>query len=751
MSDSGSRGAISSKKWSGDGSHMADEADNRLIHKMVIAQGMATPAQADECLRAVLEARGAKTLPDILFEKGYLNAEDHAILLRIFAPAPPPTPLPPSPASVEADTDAALEKIVTATGLLTVDFLEAAKETRRRGGPGTSLQSVFLDEGYLTRFQLEDMLQGIQKPTYRCEGCGKPYALDRGRPPRKCPSCGLSLPKPGVPVSLEVSLGGEGVRPVGTLTVLLGVNRGFVYEVAEGARVTLGRQTSNKIRLFGKQVSRKHCEIVPEGNTLVIRDLQSSFGTYVNGRAVSEHVLSDGDLIKVGPSVLEFRTALDPSAAEALDEGVEEILFGRIAVRLGLVTQRQVDEAVALQETTHREWQIGKILMERGGLDEPGLLRVLETQRRNLKARGYYTEETTENTLFGRIALRSRLINEAQLNEALRTQAKMDALSGVHMKLGEILVRKGAMGEADVQKILSIQGHGDLALPLPGYKVLSKIGEGGMGAVFLARQVSLDREVAVKLLAPKLARDAFFIDRFMREARAAAALSHENIIRAIDVGEASGHYYFVMEYVEGETAHDLVQQKGALDETAVLDIGIQVCRALDHAHQHGIVHRDVKPENIMITAQGIAKLCDLGLARNVASTDGRSTEEAVGTPNYVSPEQARGDAQIDIRTDIYSLGATLYHLATGSMPFKKLGPPLVVMARHITEQIPPPRKINPNLSEGFGRVLVKMMVKDPARRYPSPADTLDELLLVRAGRTPKNVKIGSAVSTIAKK
>jgi serine/threonine-protein kinase len=727
-----------------------DTTDNELIHKIVVSQGMTAREQADECLRLTAEGSGTSSLPDLLLQKGYIRKEDHEILLRIFLPSPPPTPVPSPASKDEEDPDATLEKLVTATGLLTVEFLEAAKESRARRGSGPggpALSDVLLEDGYLTKFQLEDLLAGLSHPKYRCEGCGKPYTRSGRRHPAKCPSCGLALSKPGVPTSLEVSFDGEGARAVGTFTILLGVNRGFVYEIADGARVTIGRQKANKIRLFGKQVSRKHCEVVKEGDQLLVRDLQSSFGTFINGRAIHTQPLHDGDLIKVGPTVLEYRSG--PRVTEPEDEEIEEILFGKIAVRLGLVTQRQVDEAVALQETTHRRRQIGKILMERGALNQEGLLRILEIQRRNLKARGHYTDEKTENALFGRIAVREKLITEPQLNEALRTQAKMESLSNLHIKVGEILLRKGFMQPQGVQKVLSLQGRGEVALLIPGYEILAKIGEGGMGAVFRARQVSLDRIVAIKILAPKLSKDRFFIDRFLREARAAAALSHENIIRAIDVGEASGHFYFVMEYVEGETAHDSTTRRGVFPEAEGIDVGLQVARALDHAHQHGIVHRDVKPENIMLTADGTAKLCDLGLARTTSGVGGEGAEEAVGTPNYVSPEQARGDVDVDIRTDIYSLGATLYHLTTGSMPFKKLGSPLVVMARHLTEQIPHPRKVNEALSPAFCQVLVKMMVKDPQKRYATPRELLDDLILVRAGAAPEQAGTGGATSTIA--
>jgi serine/threonine-protein kinase len=214
---------------------------------------------------------------------------------------------------------------------------------------------------------------------------------------------------------------------------------------------------------------------------------------------------------------------------------------------------------------------------------------------------------------------------------------------------------------------------------LGGYELIRKLGEGGMGATYLARQVSMDRLVALKVLKKGLAKKAGFVERFVREAHLAGRLSHANIVQALDVGEAGGFHYLAMDYVEGQTASALIPSGGAMPEAQALDIALQVARALEAAHRQGIVHRDVKPENILVTAEGIAKLCDFGLAREAEGESGLTqTGTALGTPHYIAPEQARGEGGVDVRADIYSLGATLYHLVTGRTPFE--GPTAAVVA-----------------------------------------------------------------------
>ncbi|MBV8879093.1 MAG: serine/threonine protein kinase [Planctomycetaceae bacterium] len=323
---------------------------------------------------------------------------------------------------------------------------------------------------------------------------------------------------------------------------------------------------------------------------------------------------------------------------------------------------------------------------------------------------------------FGQIAIRENICNFDHVKECLDIQSKLRTLGIEPKKLGEILIEKGYLTPDQAVQIAKLQvqsASSSSKLSIPGYELISRIGQGAMGTVYKAKQVSMDRVVAIKVLSPRYSKDRTFVERFLREARAVAKLNHENIITGIDVGEANGHHYFVMEFVDGAPVTSLMKRDGRVEEQRCLRIAIQVARALAHAHKNGIVHRDIKPENVMLTGAGAAKLCDLGLAKQTkgdaeVTMDGTS----VGTPNYISPEQARGEDKIDIRSDIYSLGASLYHMAVGAPPFSGANP-MVVMTKHVTEFPESPRKRYPALSEGFSNLVMKMMQK---RREDRPQD-----------------------------
>ncbi|MCX7806071.1 MAG: serine/threonine protein kinase, partial [Planctomycetota bacterium] len=258
-----------------------------------------------------------------------------------------------------------------------------------------------------------------------------------------------------------------------------------------------------------------------------------------------------------------------------------------------------------------------------------------------------------------------------------------------------------------------------------------------MGSVYKARQPMLDRLVAIKILPPKLAKDAEYIARFFREARAAGKLSHPNIVAGIDVGEADGYYYFAMEYVEGEPLSAVLKREGRLPERRAVEIARQVAEGLRHAHEHDIIHRDIKPENILLDASGTAKVCDLGLARSASGDDISLTQTgtAVGTPYYLSPEQARGDKDLDDRTDVYSLGATLFRMVAGRPPFD--GPTAaVVMTKHLSEHPPPLREIVPEISDGLAAVVARTLEKRREDRYASMGELIEDLDRVLAGEEP---------------
>ncbi|MCX7935057.1 MAG: serine/threonine protein kinase, partial [Planctomycetota bacterium] len=270
---------------------------------------------------------------------------------------------------------------------------------------------------------------------------------------------------------------------------------------------------------------------------------------------------------------------------------------------------------------------------------------------------------------------------------------------------------------------------------IPGYELLEKIGQGGMGAVYRARQQSMDRIVALKILPKSLARRTEFKERFFREARAAGKLNHPNIVSAYDAQEANGYCYIAMEFVEGETVANKLKREGAIPEEEALHIAHQIAAGLAHAWKNGIVHRDVKPENFLYTKDRIAKLCDLGIAK--APADANLTQDgiALGTPRYISPEQARGIADLDYRTDIYSLGASLYHMLAGVPPFD--GPtPAAIMLAHVNDPLPPLRSRAPHVSKAIAQVVERMMAKEPDSRYTSPEDFLADLEALQRGEIP---------------
>ncbi|RPI61895.1 MAG: serine/threonine protein kinase, partial [Planctomycetaceae bacterium] len=277
--------------------------------------------------------------------------------------------------------------------------------------------------------------------------------------------------------------------------------------------------------------------------------------------------------------------------------------------------------------------------------------------------------DTSLDTELGRMVVESRLATQDEVDRCLvlRQQAGTEQPPPI----ADVLVKHGIVTENQIRRLKSSLDE-SRGQQIPGYKILGKLGSGAMATVFKARQISLDRMVAIKVLPRKLSENPEYVERFYKEGKAAAKLNHANIVQAFDVGEAGGYHYFVMEYVEGHTLHDELAAGKVFEESEALRVIIQIARALEHAHRQGLIHRDVKPKNIMMTPEGVAKLADMGLARGVADAEAAQAEagRAFGTPYYISPEQIRGEVHIDFRADIYSLGATLYNLVTGRVPFE---------------------------------------------------------------------------------
>ncbi|HYF48239.1 MAG TPA: protein kinase, partial [Planctomycetota bacterium] len=335
---------------------------------------------------------------------------------------------------------------------------------------------------------------------------------------------------------------------------------------------------------------------------------------------------------------------------------------------------------------------------------------------------------------WGEVAVDKGFITNEQLQDALEEQKRGQQTGNIEL-LGAVLIRQRVITREQAAAVdRAMQGTSQLA----GFEILEKVGQGGMGAVFRARQISMDRIVALKILPRKLAQDPKAKERFFREARLCASMNHLNLINGIDCGEAGGYTFFAMEFVEGETARKVLKTKGKIPVKECVDIIRQISTALDYAHSKKLVHRDVKPENIMITPEGVAKLCDLGLSRSISNSDEDASltqaGQAVGTPYYISPEQARGE-EVDARTDIYSLGATFYHLLAGKPPFEGASA-AVIMAKHLTDTAPPLSNYCSDLDDGYVSIVSKMMAKSKDDRYATLKEVMADLDTVERGGVP---------------
>ena len=280
--------------------------------------------------------------------------------------------------------------------------------------------------------------------------------------------------------------------------------------------------------------------------------------------------------------------------------------------------------------------------------------------------------------------------------------------------------------------------------------MIRKLGAGAMASVYLAKQTSLDRLVAIKILPRRYSGDANFIERFYKEGRAAAKLSDPNIVGAFDVGQVGEQHYFVMEYVDGETVYERIVKAKRLTERDALTITRQVASALKHAHARGFIHRDIKPKNIVMTKSNVAKLADLGLARAISDKKSAEAEKnkAFGTPYYISPEQIRGAVDIGPPADIYGLGATFYHMLTGRVPFQGINP-TQVMQNHLSAELIPPDQVVSGISQSTAEIVEMMMKKSPRDRYQTAAELLEDLDHALAGEPLRYASRSVDLSKIA--
>jgi eukaryotic-like serine/threonine-protein kinase len=275
------------------------------------------------------------------------------------------------------------------------------------------------------------------------------------------------------------------------------------------------------------------------------------------------------------------------------------------------------------------------------------------------------------------------------------------------------------------------------------YEIQRGIARGGMAEVYLARDQLLDRPVAVKVLFPEYARDPSFVERFRREARSAANLNHPNIVSIFDWGQERGTYFIVMEYVRGRSLREIVQNNGPFSARRTAEVGAEIAGALEFAHRNGVVHRDVKPGNVLLTADGDVKVTDFGIARAGAGEELTQTGAVMGTAAYFSPEQAQG-LPVDGRSDVYSLGVVLYEMATGVPPFTGESP-VAVAYKHVREDPKRPRSIASDLPPDLERIILTAMSKDPDSRYQTADELRNDLLRFLRGQPPLGAPVTGVI------
>ncbi len=327
-------------------------------------------------------------------------------------------------------------------------------------------------------------------------------------------------------------------------------------------------------------------------------------------------------------------------------------------------------------------------------------------------------------------------------------EARQCATGGTPEAFLKRLVDVGFLSMTQAQRLLAeLPTMSDQQIP--GYELLGVVGQGAMGGVFKARQLSMNRLVAIKVLMGRYTSNPKFLDRFRREAHLAAKLSHNNIVQAIDVASIGNVHYLVMEFVEGKSIQQELDAGRKFTEKEAVEIVLQIAQAIEHAHRRGLIHRDIKPANILLTAEGMAKLADLGTAREIGDAALARAEKGmtIGTPFYISPEQAAGKSGIDGRADIYSLGATLYHMVTGRPPFPGPGVDAVLQA-HLKQPLTPPGKVNPELSESIGHVIAMMMAKSRRKRYQTPEALIVDLECLLNNEPPRLARPQIETSTL---
>ncbi|MBI5367473.1 MAG: protein kinase [Planctomycetes bacterium] len=397
-----------------------------------------------------------------------------------------------------------------------------------------------------------------------------------------------------------------------------------------------------------------------------------------------------------------------------------DVEFGDLAIARGYATRERVDQCLTAQADLERAWRrpstLDRVMLNKGVLSQARIEELQAAQGRKI-------------CLCPVCDTKINIVNIATGKRVRCPKCDRRRIVPIGFFPEYLLTEE----EVQVTQTLSGLACAGQFHDIAGFEVQRELGRGASGVVYKARQLSLDRTVALKVLTGNILANPEELKRFFREARAGMKLNHENVVRTIDVGETNGLHWISMEYIEGMTMRQLLTKHGELSSTSAVGHGIQVARALDHAHSLGIIHRDIKPANLLVQKDGLLKVTDLGLAKNLreAGMSGITADGmAIGTPNYMCPEQVMDARSVDHRADIYSLGATLYHAVTGVVPFASKNV-LEIATKVLNEKLPSPRTIIPTVPESLCAVIERMTKKDAAERYATPAEALAALEKVR--------------------
>jgi serine/threonine protein kinase len=340
----------------------------------------------------------------------------------------------------------------------------------------------------------------------------------------------------------------------------------------------------------------------------------------------------------------------------------------------------------------------------------------------------YGDEKEDFDLAFCQEALKRKYLNQKLFQKCLLAHAEIKRMGLSRPTIRDIVVSMSSLAPEKVTRVMAILGARSGKRAIEGYKLLEKVTSGAFGSIYKARQESMDRIVALKVLPRRLALNPRYVRNFMRETKLAARLAHENIVYVLDAGQSAGLLYLAMDFIVGDTLERKVQSGGPLSERMAVGVAWALSLALSHAHRTGILHRDIKPANIVMEEGKRAKLCDFGLAKSIArETLMEASGVIVGTPSYMAPEQILGQ-EADERSDVYGLGATLYFMVTGKPPFPAGKSFAEVYENQIVRPLLPPRNVNPDCRPQIEELIVKMMQRDPARRFQS-ADELADVLL----------------------